>query len=110
MDEEGQNANLTFRSTKKPLPGKKRIKVSATNSDVTSKASAVMDSALEILNEKKSKIPKHDDAETVFGQHVANSLRTLPDEGAKEYAKLKIQEILYQSRMNTQINHNNFRW
>ena len=41
---------------------------------------------------------RHDDAEDVFGRHVAHQLREMPDTAMKGYAELKIQEVLFNSR------------
>ena len=43
------------------------------------------------------------DADSTFGQHVANSLRAMEDVRTKEYAKFKIQEILFQCSFRPQL-------
>ena len=95
----------TIPSTKKPLHGRKRPK----SPGATSTASAVMSSALEYLNEKKNKgSDRFDDTEKIFGQHVASSLRSIKDIRTKEYAKLKIQEIIFQCCMGNQCLPDNY--
>lgn len=103
-EELSETLSPTIPSTKKPLAGRKRSE----SPSVTSTASAVMSSALDYLNEKKKKgSDRFDDAEKVFGQHVASSLRSMKDEGTVEYAKLKIQQILFECRMGNQYLSNN---
>ena len=49
---------------------------------------------MDFLNSSKK---ENRDADSVFGQSIAFSLRNVTDQRKKEYAKIKIQEIIYQA-------------
>ncbi|KAG7488450.1 hypothetical protein MATL_G00033040 [Megalops atlanticus] len=42
--------------------------------------------------------PPREDTDDIFGKHVANELRLVPDLRAKQYAKLQIQNILFEAQ------------
>ena len=84
-DEEGIEHS---RSTKRPLPKKKKP-------ENKSKEDCLLDQAASVLWSRQNKVV---DAEEVFVQNVAHSLRAISDKRACEYAKVKIQEILFQAQ------------
>ena len=51
-----------------------------------------------VLNEARNKTPKEMDEDDAFANNVAFSLRKVTDQRSKEYAKVKIQEILYKAQ------------
>ena len=75
------------RSTKRPLPheSKKSSK---------SKDEAMMDKAMSILRSKKKKVQDPDEA---FGMTIGARLRSISNIQNKEFAKVKIQEIIFQA-------------
>ena len=64
----------------------------------TSKEDLALDTAIKVLADVKNSTPKEVDEDDVFGNHVAFSLRKVKDARNKEYAKMKMQEILYQAQ------------
>ena len=92
-EDENKEDHSYSRSIKRPLKsGKEQSKVSI---DFKSAAGEVVTLALEYFKEEKhGKILV--DADATFGQDVAYSLRAMKDVHIKEYAKIKIQEILFQ--------------
>ena len=87
-EEDEYNEDQSYsRSTKRSLKsGKVQSKGSI---DLKSAAGKVVRSALKYFKEEKhSKVPV--DADSTFGQHVANSLRAMNNVGTTEYAKFKI--------------------
>ena len=83
--EEGE----TQRSTKRPLGKRKR------ESAVPSKAEAVMNEAVPILKATASQPSDPIDDEEIFGRNIACGLRKIKDERSKEFAKVKLQEIIW---------------
>ena len=78
------------RSTKRPLGKRKR-------GAVPSKAELVMEEAVSIL--KTTANPKQPvDDEEIFGRNIACGLRKIKDERSKEFAKVKMQEIIFQAQ------------
>lgn len=73
-------------STKRPL---KKRKTTARNE--TKEENEILLKACNVLNEKE---PDEDD---VYGQTIAFNMRRIKDAGNKAYAKIKIQEILFQA-------------
>ena len=53
-----------------------------------------MDQAISVLTEKPIVL----NAEEAFGRHVALSLLNIADRQSREFAKLKVQEILFQAQ------------
>ena len=92
-EDENKEDHSYSRSIKRPLKsGKEQSKVSI---DFKSAAGEVVTLALEYFKEEKhGKVLV--DADATFGQDVAYSLRAMKDVHIKEYAKIKIQEILFQ--------------
>ena len=76
------------RSTKRPLPqeSKKSSK---------SKDEAMMDKAMSILRSKKKKVQ---DPVEAFGMTIGARLRSISNIQNKEFAKVKIQEIIFQAQ------------
>lgn len=86
--DDGEEEAEPPRSTKRPLPKKKK-------QENKSKEDCLLDQAASVLWSRQNKVV---DSEEVFGQNVAHSLRAIPDKRAREYAKVKIQEILFQAQ------------
>ena len=81
-------ASPIHRSTKKPLPRKRKT-------DVVSKENWLLEEAAAIFRNKKE---TRSDGEDIFSQNVAAGLRAISDVRNRELAKLKIQEILFQAQ------------
>ena len=62
---------------------------------VKTKEDYLLDQAMAVFQGKKSKT---DDAEDLFSKHVASGLRAVTDLRNREYAKVKIQEILFNAQ------------
>ena len=100
-EEDENNEDQSYsRSTKRPL--KSRKEQSRGSIDLKFAADEVVTSALEYFKEKKhDKVPV--DADSTFGQRVANSLRAMEDIRTTEYEKFKIQELLFQCSFRAQL-------
>ena len=100
-EEDENNEDQSYsRSTKRPL--KSRKEQSKGSIDLKSAADEVVTSSLEYFKEKKhDKVPV--DADSAFGQGVANSLRAMEDIRTTEYQKFKIQELLFQCSFRAQL-------
>ena len=99
-EDENNEDQSHSRSTKRPL--KSRKEQSKGSIDLKSTADEVVTSALEYFKEKKhDKVPV--DADSAFGQRVANSLRAIEDIRTTEYQKFKIQELLFQCSSREQL-------
>lgn len=92
--EESQSVNSTIKSTKRPLSTRKRNR---DNESVRSKAEVVMDEAISVLKDSAKKTQKLDD-EDIFGQNIACGLRKVTDDRCREFAKVKLQEIIFQAQ------------
>ena len=75
------------KSTKKPL--RKRTM------EPHSKEDTMMEAAWSVLTTKKNKVL---DADEIFGQNIALSLKSITDKRCKEFAKVKMQEIIFQAQ------------
>ena len=75
------------KSTKKPLPKKRKIAEK-------SKEDVMLYQAMSVLA-KSNKEPDDDDA---FGQNIALTLKSIPEKRTKEFIKFKIQELLFQAQ------------
>ena len=100
-EEDENNEDQSYsRSTKRPLKSTKEQ--SKGSIDLKSAADEVVTSSLEYFKEKKhDKVPV--DADSTFGQRVANNFRAIEDIRTTEDEKLKIQEILFQCSFATQL-------
>ena len=99
-EDENDEDQSYSRSTKRPL--KSRKEQSRGSIDLKFAADEVVTSALEYFKEKKhDKVPV--DADSTFGQRVANSLRAMEDIRTTEYEKFKIQELLFQCSFRAQL-------
>lgn len=79
-------------STKRPLNTRTKV--------AKNKADDVLESALEVMkNAKKRKV---EDAFDIFGRHVGNEIRSLNTSYAQQWAKFKIQEVLFQAQFATE--------
>ena len=79
------------RSTKRPLNIRPKTAKNRSNE--------VLESALEVMESAKKR--KVDDAFDVFGRHVGNEIRSLKTNFAQQWAKLKVQEVLFQAQFIT---------
>ena len=86
--EEGE----TQQSTKRPLGKQKR------ESAVPSKAEAVMNEAVTILKATASQSSDPIDDEEIFDRNIACGSRKIKDGRSKEFAKVKLQEIIFQAQ------------
>ena len=86
---EDSDNTLRKPSTKRPLAKRQKRMVKVAKEDL------LIDQALSAL---QSKVATPEDGDDIFGKNVACSLKKINDEQTKEYAKLKIQEILFQAR------------
>lgn len=78
----------TTRSTKRPLSNqRKSVKISRKDEAVDTVVGAL----------KKAQDHKEDDAFDIHGSHVAHELCVINNALAQNWAKLKIQEVLYQA-------------
>ena len=93
-EEEENNNERTTISTKKPLQKKRKWEDRS-----KSKEDCILDQAASYLVSRQNKVI---DAEEVFGQTVAHGLCAITNNYAHEYAKVKIQEILFQAQFGMQ--------
>ncbi len=77
------------RSTKKPLLKRKK------KDDTITKENYLLDQAVSVFRAKQD---KKADPEDVFGQNVAVGLRAISDKRSREFAKLKIHEVLFHAQ------------
>ena len=84
---EGSNSVAIRHSAKKPLPQKRKSS--------ESQERILHEQPVYVVHSHKD---KRDDAEDIFGQHVAAGLRAVSNIRSRELAKLKIQEILFQAQ------------
>ena len=77
-------------------PNRKKVKLTkqplAKKSTKQSKEECLLDVAISVIKSKKVKVEEPED---IFRKTVAYSLKRLNGEHMKEYAKLKIQEVLF---------------
>ena len=78
--------NSESKSAKIPPPKKQKT-------NKTSKEAYLIDQRMGFF---RSQVNKVDNADEIFGKNVVCSLKTINDDHTKEYANLKIQEILFQ--------------
>lgn len=64
----------------------------------TAKEDVLLHLASEILIKKICQAETKEDPDDTFGKHVANELRNILDPRAKQFAKLKIQNILFEAQ------------
>ena len=86
-----QEIGKRIRSTKEPL-AKRRKKA-----PVQTKEDVLLGNAVSNLDKIRC-----EDPEDTFGKTVANGLRAIQDTRSREFAKLKIQEILFQCQFESQ--------
>lgn len=55
----------------------------------------MLNEAMAVLSSKKDKVNHVD---VLFGQNIGLSLQEIPDKRVKEYAKVKIQELIFQAQ------------
>ena len=60
------------------------------------KEEVLLEEALSVLKKAKTMNPRNQ--QDSFGEHVGQTLRSIKNEAAREFAKVKIQEILYQAQ------------
>lgn len=85
------------RSTKRPLDVKRKIYDEKRSKDDTAPDQAVI--VLQDVNKNQM------DEDDVYGQTIAFSMRHIRDPMKKAFAKIKIQEIIYQAQFGSFENH-----
>ena len=88
-DAQVEEDEMQQRSTKRPLPKRKR--------HTKTTAECVMDETMSVLKAFVGKKQTLDDND-IFGQNIACGLRKITDARSKELAKVKIQEIIFQAQ------------
>ena len=68
--------------------------------DNASKSNVAINEAMSILAARSSNLANADE---IFGQHVAASLRNIKDNKCKEYVKVKIQQIIFEAQFGMQL-------
>ena len=66
------------------------------------KETELLDLASGILRRQAQADKKVEDADDVFGRHIAHELRNITDPKAKQLAKVKIQNVLYEVQFGSQ--------
>ena len=89
-DESVQESVSSSRSTKRPLSSKRKPSQISKEDDAINVAIGVL---------KKAQTKNEEDSFDVFGKYIAHELRLLKNKFSQNWAKFKIQEVLYQAKV-----------
>ena len=96
LDQQTDATDYSDDELNEPTEQRKKVKTTkqplAKKSKKQSKEECLLDEAISVIKSKKDKVEEPED---IFGKTVACSLKRLNGKHMKEYAKFKIQEVLF---------------
>ena len=90
----GEEGDKELGTSKTPTPMSKFNKKSTSQELETE----VLNKSLVLLESATNRKGQAEDAEEIFGRHVAESLKSITEQRSRELAKLKIQQVLFEAQ------------
>ena len=90
----GEGDDKELGTSKTPTPMSKFNKKSTSQELETE----VLNKSLALLESATNRKGQAEDAEEIFGRHVAESLKSITEQRSREVAKLKIQQLLFEAQ------------